>query len=165
MVREAKSQNIFGLPENWVGVLPKRSPKADVLKGSWYCSDCNLRPAAASIIPLDMRNDCSGIKIVLLLNCFHLFKHSWNTSKDKSKINPVILTLPRTWVAKGSSWRKGFNTVLFWLKLCLSMSSLFTCIKEATGLYNEHFKFEVQAASPYCVFLDTQCQLLIDQST
>lgn len=125
----------------------------------------NLRAATASMIPLGMKNDCSGFKIVSLLNCFHVFKHIWNTSKDKSKINPVILTLLWTWVGKGSSWKRSFNTVLFWLKLCLSVFLLLTCIKKVKGLYNEPIKFEVQAASPYCVFLDAQCHLLIYQST
>lgn len=125
----------------------------------------NLRAVAACVIPLGMKNDCNGFKIVSLLNCFHVFKHSWNTSKDRSEVNPVILTLLWAWVAKGSSWKRSLNTVLFWLKLCLSVFLLLTCIKKAKGLYNESIKFEVQAASPYCVFLDAQCQLLIYQST
>lgn len=55
--------------------------------------------------------------------------------------------------------------MLFWLKLCLSVFLLLTCIKKVKGLYNKSIKFEVQAASPYCVFLDAQCQLLMYRST
>lgn len=103
-----------------------------------------------------MKNDCNGFKIVWLLNCFHVFTLSWNTSKDKSGINPVILTLLRAWVAKGSSWKRSFITVLFWLKLCLSVLLLLTCIKKV--------KFAVQAASPDC-FAWCTMQLLMAQST
>lgn len=112
-----------------------------------------------------MRNYSSGFKIALLFSCFHVFKHSCNTSKDKSQINPVILTQCWTWVAKGSSWERSFNTRLSWLNLCLSVFSLLAHMKKVKGLYNEPIKFEVQAASPNCVFSDAQCQLLMYRST
>lgn len=103
-----------------------------------------------------MKNDCTGFKIVWLLNCFHVFTLSWNTSKDKSGINPVILTRFWAWVAKGSSWKRSFITALFWLKLCLSVLLLLTCIKKV--------KFAFQAASPDC-FSRCTVQLLMYQST
>lgn len=148
MVWEAKSQKSL---KAGLGAIPKCCFKGYFERNLLFLilESQNLRAVATSTIPVAMKNDCNGFKIVWLLNCFHVFTLNWNTSKDKSGINPVILTLLWARVAKGSSWKRSFITVLFWLKLCLSVLLLLTCIKKV--------KFAVQAASPDCVFLDAQC--------